>query len=114
MINEGESGLTRLGHHSVLTLAFVERQTGNPLKKKDKQAFPCRVALTGVNNDRGRTFLLALPRSEWCIRLWISSVNTQIQPQCQCDSCCNGSFGSNGCGGSEPTEHTAGHPGFGD
>lgn len=105
------------------TLALAERQSGNPLKKKKKKKkgqtnSPSPVALTGVNNDRAGTFPLPLSGLSGASGHGSTQSTHTNTPLCQRDSCHKGSFRSNGYDGSEPTEHTAGHPagrpGFGD
>lgn len=110
MINEGESGLTRLSHHPVYNISSCWETDC-----KKKTGLPCRAALTGVNSDRGGASLLllwGLTGASGCGSALCKHTHTHW---CQCVSC-YGSFRSNGCGGSEPTEHSAahpaGHPGF--
>jgi len=127
----GEQWLTRVKVDLLLsvtipwtTLALVERRPGKLfffflllfLFKKAHTSFPCRVALPGVHNDLRGTFPLPLrgpSGASGCASAKCTHVNP---PWCQRDF--KGSFRCDGYVGSEPTEHTAGHPaglpGFGE
>lgn len=117
MINEGESGPTRLGHLSVYSSSScwetdwsLERGVG---KKEQTSFFP----IADRSKHWQRRDIPAAASEVRVVHPAVGqlSVNTNTL-WCQGDSCYKGPFRSNGWGGSDPTWHAAshptGHPGF--